>query len=108
MYHLQNQQAHDMVPKARLLEYNVKQGWEPLCKFLEVDVPDAPFPMLNEGSSIKAIFLGQQIFGAVMWALYIGIACGGVYFATNPLKVQQVWAGVYNWLGQKLKFLGID
>jgi len=28
----------------RLLVYNVKEGWEPLCKFLEVPVPTLKFP----------------------------------------------------------------
>jgi hypothetical protein len=37
------------VPPERLLVYNVKEGWEPLCAFLEVEVPkDKPFPHLNE------------------------------------------------------------
>lgn len=35
------------VPAGRLLEYDVKQGWEPLCEFLGVDVPDEPFPLTN-------------------------------------------------------------
>ena len=34
------------VPKDRLLEFNVKEGWGPLCEFLEVPVPDKPFPHL--------------------------------------------------------------
>lgn len=25
-------------------------AWEPLCKFLDVDVPDFPYPRMNEGS----------------------------------------------------------
>lgn len=29
------------------LEYDVKQGWEPLCEFLRMQVPDKPFPWLN-------------------------------------------------------------
>ncbi len=28
----------------RLLVYDVDEGWEPLCRFLAVEVPDAPFP----------------------------------------------------------------
>jgi len=32
------------VPRERLLEYNVKQGWGPLCDFLQLPVPDRPFP----------------------------------------------------------------
>ena len=42
--HVEEVKKH--VPKERLLEFNVKQGWGPLCKFLEVPVPDKPFPHL--------------------------------------------------------------
>ena len=28
------------VPKERLLIFNVKEGWEPLCKFLDVPIPN--------------------------------------------------------------------
>ena len=35
------------VPKDRLLVYDVKEGWKPLCRFLDVPVPDAPFPRAN-------------------------------------------------------------
>jgi hypothetical protein len=31
----------------RLLEFEAPQGWEPLCAFLDVPVPDAPFPRTN-------------------------------------------------------------
>ena len=36
------------VPPERLLEFQVDQGWEPLCAFLGVEVPDAPFPDVND------------------------------------------------------------
>ncbi|OHW92210.1 hypothetical protein CSPAE12_09221 [Colletotrichum incanum] len=36
-----------MVPPDRLLEWSVDEGWEPLCKFLGKEVPDAPFPHAN-------------------------------------------------------------
>jgi hypothetical protein len=29
----ENEKIRRLVPKERLLEYNIKQGWEPLCKF---------------------------------------------------------------------------
>jgi hypothetical protein len=35
------------VPADRLLTYDVKDGWEPLCAFLGVPVPDEPFPHKN-------------------------------------------------------------
>jgi hypothetical protein len=27
--------------------FDVAQGWEPLCRFLGVTVPDVPFPRVN-------------------------------------------------------------
>ncbi|KAI1827628.1 P-loop containing nucleoside triphosphate hydrolase protein [Xylaria intraflava] len=40
-----------LVPPEKLLEYRVQDGWEPLCKFLDVPVPkDTPFPNVNDNS----------------------------------------------------------
>lgn len=38
------------IPADRLLVYQVKDGWEPLCAFLGVPVPDEPFPRTNNRS----------------------------------------------------------
>ncbi|SON57354.1 hypothetical protein HDIA_3813 [Hartmannibacter diazotrophicus] len=35
------------IPASQLLVYEVKEGWEPLCAFLGVPVPDGPFPNTN-------------------------------------------------------------
>lgn len=46
------------VPPERLLVYDVKEGWEPLCRFLNVPVPtDQPFPHLNDTKTFQRIFL---------------------------------------------------
>jgi len=36
------------IPASQLLVYQVKEGWGPLCSFLEVPVPDIPFPRTND------------------------------------------------------------
>lgn len=36
-----------LVPKERLLEWYIEDGWEPLCKFLGKPVPNVPFPHAN-------------------------------------------------------------
>lgn len=41
------------VPPEKLLIFTVNQGWEPLCKFLGVDVPSTPFPNVNDRAEIK-------------------------------------------------------
>ncbi len=35
------------IPADRLLTFDVAEGWQPLCDFLGVDVPDTPFPKTN-------------------------------------------------------------
>ena len=40
-----------LVPKDRLLEWYIEDGWEPLCKFLGKPVPDVPFPHANAANS---------------------------------------------------------
>jgi hypothetical protein len=35
------------IPAARLLVFEAKEGWEPLCRFLGVGVPDEPYPRVN-------------------------------------------------------------
>ena len=45
VFHRHNEDVKAKVPADRLLVYEIKQGWEPLCEFLGVDVPrhaDAP------------------------------------------------------------------
>jgi hypothetical protein len=44
-----------LVPKERLLIYRGGDGWEPLCAFLGVPVPDAPYPRTNSREEISAM-----------------------------------------------------
>ncbi|KAL4928870.1 sulfotransferase family protein [Aspergillus undulatus] len=39
-----NAEVIDRIPAGRLLVYNVKQSWGPLCRFLGVGVLEVPFP----------------------------------------------------------------
>ena len=38
---------------ARLLEWTVLDGWEPLCEFLGKEVPDESFPHVNDAAGFK-------------------------------------------------------
>jgi hypothetical protein len=46
-YNAINEETLNFIPKDRSLVYEVKSGWEPLCKFLNVPVPSVPFPRSN-------------------------------------------------------------
>ena len=55
-YQRWNEEVRRHVPEDRLLEFSVKEGWEPLCKFLDVPHPgkDVAFPRLNDRDSFAA------------------------------------------------------
>lgn len=56
-----NEQVKRAVPAERLLVWEVGEGWEPLCEFLGVDVPDTPFPHAND----RDTFLERVVDGAL-------------------------------------------
>lgn len=43
----------DDVPPEQLLIYEIKEGWPKLCEFLEVDIPDTPFPRSNSPAQFQ-------------------------------------------------------
>ena len=49
-----NRDVIDSLPAERLLVFSPKDGWEPLCAFLGVAVPDGPFPRVNSRDEISA------------------------------------------------------
>ena len=50
-----NERVRQGVPPERLLVFQVSEGWGPLCDFLGAEVPDEPFPHLNEGAQFRAM-----------------------------------------------------
>ena len=47
IYRRHNATVQRTIAADRLLIYNVAEGWDPLCRFLGVAAPDAPFPRVN-------------------------------------------------------------
>jgi hypothetical protein len=43
------------IPAERLLVFQARDGWAPLCAFLGVPVPDEPFPHVNNAEEFRAI-----------------------------------------------------
>jgi sulfotransferase family protein len=48
-----NRAVRREVPADRLLEFEVRQGWAPLCEFLGVPAPEADFPRLNDTAAFQ-------------------------------------------------------
>ena len=65
-----NKHVKQTVPDDRLLVFEVKQGWEPLCKFLNLPIPEESFPHVNDTSSMK---FQLQLISVVSHAIVYGI-----------------------------------
>ena len=62
-----NQEVTATVPAERLLVWKPQDGWDPLCEFLEVDVPDEPLPSVNDTPMFKAGIMGAAVDSLQAW-----------------------------------------
>lgn len=60
VYLAHNQQVKDEVPADRLLVFDSKFGWEPLCEFLDVPVPDEPYPKTNTSEDFAKMMAANR------------------------------------------------
>lgn len=66
------------LPAERVLVFDVREGWEPLCKFLELPVPDGAFPRLNDKQQFDKLLTRLRILKYLPWFAAIGMAAIGV------------------------------
>jgi Sulfotransferase domain len=59
-----NQEVISVVPPERLLVWSPRDGWGPLCDFLDVAVPQVPVPHINDAKQF-----GERIVDAAVDAL---------------------------------------
>ena len=55
-----NDEVQRVIPANRLLVYEASHGWGPLCEFLGVSAPDAPFPRANSREEMAAFIASQE------------------------------------------------
>ena len=48
-------------PKDQFLEFNIKDGWNPLCEFLKVSIPETEFPHKNKKASVTKEMMDTNI-----------------------------------------------
>lgn len=66
VYAAHNKDVQSNVPREKLLVFNVKMGWDPLCEFLDVPIPEEPFPNLS-------VVHPQHLIGALLKSLVLGM-----------------------------------
>jgi hypothetical protein len=69
------------VPADKLLVFDVKQGWAPLCEFLGVPVPSHAFPNRNDTAEFRKRVRMTKAVGWIMLALPVLLLALGLWFA---------------------------
>lgn len=116
-YEKHNQSVRDSIPSTHLLEYNVRQGWAPLCRFLEIpeaDCPSAkgiPFPKSNSARAVQIqsfsafiVFLIPSMF--VMFSLFLLVfrkITGLTVIGWCSLQKSRILQGISVFLEQRVK-----
>ncbi|CAF1105624.1 unnamed protein product [Didymodactylos carnosus] len=66
LFRKHNAQVQRVVPSERLLVFDVKQGWEPLCRFLDAQVPSEPFPHVNDRVQFNRRIQQENMIGWII------------------------------------------
>lgn len=76
-YHDWNAKVRAKVPKHQLLDFDVKQGWGPLCEFLGKPIPNVPFPHVNDaaGFAIALKVLNGIASGLFVFPVIVLLLC---------------------------------
>jgi hypothetical protein len=62
-----NDAVREAIEPERLLVWSVTDGWEPLCEFLEVPVPDMPLPHANDTETFRGRVIDAGLDALFAW-----------------------------------------
>ena len=80
------------IPADRLLVFEVREGWGPLCQFLGVPEPEEPFPNINDTAEQLHRLAKAKRLCAVIWAVAgAGLGAAVYYFKDYIPKPQIVF-----------------
>merc|ERR1711892_1114478 len=81
------------IPAEKLLIYNVKQGWEPLAYLLGVDVPDEPFPRINDGATVNLMVVGSYYMCVIGFPILVlcGLFAKSSGFKKAVVRIFGLW-----------------
>ena len=74
-------------PKEKLLVFDVREGWGKLCEFLDLPIPDVPFPHVNDSKEFQKHVRHAHMVGYVATAVLVVLPLlGGLalfWYTTN-------------------------
>ena len=78
-YEKHTERVKSEVPSDKLLVFSADQGWEPLCKFLGVPVPEGRYPEANDRAVFKKNIAGMAMAAYGVLALAVLVGAAAVY-----------------------------
>ncbi len=78
VFNRHNEEVRRRVPREQLLVYEAKEGWGPLCEFLDVEEPDQPFPRLNDAAEMRRRILAVRFLSVAVPAALALLGIGAL------------------------------
>jgi len=76
------EEVKSLVPNDQLLVFDVREGWEPLCKFLDLPIPSVPFPNINDRKQMQTtITMLRCVAWVVVVVLPILASCAAYWYS---------------------------
>ena len=82
-----NRDVQARCPPERLLVFDVKEGWKPLCDFLGKPVPDVPFPHENDTAHFQRMIITLNGIGLAVGLISLSTLVGVMAVAISRLKI---------------------
>ncbi|KAI1872026.1 uncharacterized protein JN550_004229 [Neoarthrinium moseri] len=83
---IHEEHIRQVVPPEKLFWYNVSEGWGPLCKILNVPIPDVPFPHNNSKTEAEKVWQRHVISGVSSWLFVVGVLLWTMYNVSGWLQ----------------------
>ena len=75
------------IPAERLLVFEVKQGWGPLCRFLGVPEPKEPFPNMNDTAEQLQRLRAMKRISVLLWTAAVAGLGATAYYFKDSIKI---------------------
>ncbi|GIC94643.1 sulfotransferase family protein [Aspergillus udagawae] len=82
VFHEHCKKIEGLVPPESLLIYHVKEGWQPLCEFLDEPIPSVPMPHENEMKLMQQKFRKALVYNARQYvtSIFSILSCASFAF----------------------------
>ncbi|KAI1412524.1 hypothetical protein F5Y13DRAFT_162888 [Hypoxylon sp. FL1857] len=85
---MHNDRVRALVPKEQLLEMKLDEGWGPLCRFLDLPIPNEPFPRANDNTAMTQYANKIMLTALKVWLGIFSVGVVAVYSAFSLWRME--------------------